>query len=780
MSTVDIRYSLYWKEILAYLSTMTIKFHPFAEQMEKQVDKTKYDILTYKDNPYYQNICGEYSVLDTPMTVLSVETGETVTFDKNLWDKYPQTASLYTYGSEAYKKLCLTYPNQVGLIKGIIYPVEDMEVAYNARDLTIVQHVPSFLRTNEAESLYKAAQDCLDYLSNRWYIYDYGHEDQYYLVFMAQVYLNLFTALIRQRIENQDTAYVHQLHVFDRLEANGLGKYTSILSDAQARWFYRNMQYLKVNRGRKSNLVLLADNLLKNLKVHLVGKKIFQENSDASNECLTVPEFLSEEIIDYSTVNAGTTKNNTLITESEFMNRFMASSVTAMNLIDTSAMETMDRTLSRIYAEGYYPDYSIDNSVEMEKKFAKTTSSIVSTRLLEFQKYTVHTPYLRHLTVFLFDSLMYQFAYGKLLYNVVYLEPATAIPIDLSMRDAIMLLHYSVYKQYGITPSYLPRLCPVDTAFLMNKPSRDQLPTHYYTNDYKYRLDTILSVDDVLNDITWSFSQKFYSSTQFITLLGRQFAAIVKHVRNAYLESHLTHQRAMAFLYEHLVARETLSINSTDIKYSQWIDQNELVGEIVNTIDQSVDSKNVWSDFATNLISALLPIEKSSDMANFAGALYDNTKYYTQMKNLFIDWTSHDLTYLDTDRAVVQYLDLQPVSVTTGGETVDSEREIVNSASDMETYLSESNITKVTDEEGTRPVYVESYQSETDTESVAGLFSCTLNAVDMRIASETVQYDDVDMIDMSFGESCVTVPQDEQVVCNLWTSAVLISASQPE
>ena len=297
-----IRYELYRRELLRYLSSMTIKFHPFAEIVERYVgNNTNYRIDSYRENPYYRNLVGEYSCIDTEMKVWSIECNSEVTFNRDLWKYYPQTASLYTFGSDAYTRLCLKYPKQVGLIKNIVYPVPDIDVAYNAEEFTILRHEPTFLESNEQESLYTATKQCLNYLKERWYIYDYGnHEDQYFLVFMSQLYMNLFTCLLKQRIENQDTSAVHSLHVWERLDANGLSKYESILAPKQARWFYRNLRYLKANRGRKSNLILLADNLLSGLRVNLVGKRIFQQASDPTQECITVPEFLSEKVVDYS------------------------------------------------------------------------------------------------------------------------------------------------------------------------------------------------------------------------------------------------------------------------------------------------------------------------------------------------------------------------------------------------------------------------------------------------------------------------------------------------
>ena len=91
----DVRYALYWQELLAYISTMTIKFNPFAEMMAKRAEAAGHHISSWRDNPYYQNICGYYSVFDTPMEIWSVEYEKYVTFDRDIRTKYPRTATFY-------------------------------------------------------------------------------------------------------------------------------------------------------------------------------------------------------------------------------------------------------------------------------------------------------------------------------------------------------------------------------------------------------------------------------------------------------------------------------------------------------------------------------------------------------------------------------------------------------------------------------------------------------------------------------------------------------------
>lgn len=690
---------------------MTIKFSPFARIMEKRIkNDTKYVISLEKENPYYRNLAGLYGVFDTPMTVLATETGTRVPFDRALWDDYPKTASLYTYGSEAHHRLCLEYPNQTGLIKNIMYPVPDIDEAVDAPELTILRHAPEFLRTNEREDIYQSCKKCLEYIRDRWFIMDYCCEDQYPLVFMSKVYLLLFISIMKQRQVNRDTHAVHHMHVWDRLIANGLGPYESLLTDSQARWFYRNMRYLKENRGRKSNLILLADNLLKNLKVHLVGKRIFQQTQDPLNEVVMVPEFLSEEIVDYSVPipeSLITTTNNGLPVIPE-----LDSTLSADLLVNKGSKEEMDTILYRVHGEGYYPNYSLPDSIDKEVQFGKTVTNTLPTRLLEFQKYTINTQYLRHLTVFLFDSLMYQYSLGNLQYKITFKDDQTSLPVTLTAGDALILMHYLVYKKDDITPVYLPELHPVDSAYKKERLDKKDIPVDFWWMGYKYRLDTLVDVKGILDEIPW-INEKFYDAGDFIRALGYQFDKMVGHLRDVATRPLLIYQWAMWYFYQHILARETVSLKVSNKTYAQWFAQNEVASTLIDAYEELPEKRLRYQNLGQVLLRKILPIEKSNTLLPYAGAIYDNTLFYQQIKQLFTDWTSHDLTYLDTDRTEVTYLNLYPIGIMTSDGSDNSDVQINEIGLDV---VSDEHVVlpiDLRDEDSTKPTLNEVTHTET-------------------------------------------------------------------
>lgn len=650
---MSIQVSLYRQEIYNYVATLSIKFSPFADLVAKYVaENTGHTIHTPAENPYYRNICGLYSFLDEQMYVRSVETQTDVPFNRALWEEYPKTAALYQVGTDEYQRLCDAYPTRTGLIKSIIYPCADVDTALAAPDFTILNHDPSFLRTNEQESMVAAVERLLKYYRERWFIRDFDFEDQYPIAAMTNLYTLLIGTLLAQRVRNLNTDSVHHMHVWDHLAANGLGNYEDILTDVQARFLYRNIRYLKSNRGRKTNLMILADNLLRDLKVSLVGKVIFQQNKDLNRDCTLIPEFLSEEIVSYDP--------NTL------------------NNVDTNRIETMDNILYRIHHEGYYPVYSVPNSVLRETRFGRTQLNEVPTQILELKKYTINTEYLLYLAEFLYDSLLYQTSLGKTQFTLQFKDTNTAVLLKLTASDAIALLHYVLQRRFGEEPTTLPGHAVVRIPYKAVRPTAKELPTHLYFNNHNYIANGVLDTKKILSEIPWS-DEIFYSETDFIRMLGNQFDVLVTHTRDAEASRDMLFQWLYYFYYRHLVVTARLKINLSKYRlYSDWIEYTPGIKTLLTAYERFPQPEVYYDQLANELLRKILPIELSPHLKEYVGAIYDDTPFYNKLKGLFVYLTSHDLEYLDTSREQLTNINMMPISVMTGGGTDTIESEIVD------------------------------------------------------------------------------------------------------
>lgn len=141
-----IQRDLFVSEILNFLRTLTIKNQYFAAQIRLATMNT-YGLATMDDqqNPYYRHLCGEYCLEygDEMMQVKSLDVMNlTIDFTKANLILHPRTAAAYRVPGAKFDTLCSKYPNQVDLIKAIVYPITQYNISLvNITDEEIVQQM---------------------------------------------------------------------------------------------------------------------------------------------------------------------------------------------------------------------------------------------------------------------------------------------------------------------------------------------------------------------------------------------------------------------------------------------------------------------------------------------------------------------------------------------------------------------------------------------------------------------------------------------------------------
>ena len=253
--------SQYKKEIFNFLRTVTIKFEPFAYMMGK--DYMELHGLTNPHapwNPYYINLVGEYVETNTLMTVRSIETEQTVPFNRDLFTKYPRTGKLYKIPNQEYFRLQERYPENTGLIQSIVYPVSSIEEAIAAPNLSLLAYDDSLLEETERYDLILCLKNFLEFVRRRWWVADFGYEDMYATTFWTMLWQMLPIVLLTRRFTNIRTPCVHSYHVWEYLSNKGLGDYRTVLTTKQSMWLYRNLEYVLKNQGKNDTLIKLAKN----------------------------------------------------------------------------------------------------------------------------------------------------------------------------------------------------------------------------------------------------------------------------------------------------------------------------------------------------------------------------------------------------------------------------------------------------------------------------------------------------------------------------------------
>lgn len=625
---MSVEYEIYRKEIVDFLQTVTIKFTLFADIMAKRVEvETGTQIFTDAQNPYYQNMCGLYSILDTPIYVTSIDNGQEVLFDLNLKTNHPKTAALYKIPSIEYDILCQKYPNQIGLIKSVIYPVKDIQTAIDAENLSLLAYDSSLLHSNERESLISALRQTLDYIYNRWYIADYFYEEMYPIAFMGIVWAILPQCLLAQRVLNLRTSFVHPMHIWEYLISRGLKDYRDVLNDRQALFLYRNIEYLLQNKGKKSNLEILAQNLLQELQVSLVGKTILQQTTDKVDDCIHIPEFLSEDVIKFG----------------------------SSEQYEETVAESMSQILYRVNAEGYFPDISAETVQAMELKFGETECNILPTRLLELKKAILNTPYERMLIKFLFDSFVYHLSKGHLTYRIRFTDPNLNLPLDLSVQDALAIFQYAHYKEVGIELIPTPISHFTTSVYKDTKPLLNTLPQNIHFEGTTYKMTSIVDVSKTTNDIY--FDDGPYNSTEeFLNIMSVQFATLVSHTESLRHSGNLLYHRALNKLYKSYLVQDKIEfslIESSD--YNTWIESNDQIKALITGYNDLPNSHLFYRTLCDMIIDKIIPTDNEL-FAKYTSFNQDYTKLYNGLKRLFIQLCSYRLTFLETDRSQVTFI----------------------------------------------------------------------------------------------------------------------------
>lgn len=648
-----IHYEIYRKQILNYLETVTMKFSALAKIRATYIKNTYGHIVDDKHNPYYLNLLGEYSKYNTPMYV-TVETGEQVLFEKSLWDNHPKTARTFSIPSEEYTTLCLQYPTQVGLIKSIIYPVScSIDELLEKRNLTILAHDPTLLHSNERQSVVSDLTQFLDYVHERWLVMDYDFEDQYPLVFMSMLYQLMFGCILTKRIQNLRTDNVHPLHIWEYLSSHGLAEYENVLTNKQAMFLYKNIGYLNANKGKKSTLRILADNLLRDFHIALSTKYIYQQTRDEADNCRCVPEFISEDVVSYSDDP----------------------------LADTG-VEVMDEILRKFKNLDIYPNYSTEDSVAMREKFGTTQINVLPTRIYEFKKYTINTADALYLTEFLIDSLLLHVANKTLNYKVQFKDPNTQIVISLSMQDMMVLFHYCLYCRFdGPRETIIPTLAEVRIPYKLSRPNENELPKIFYFNKFPFFISSIIDDAKLRSELLFD-KGPFRTANEFLQTLLDQFTVQVKHSRETRLSASLRYQRCMREYYRNFVVRGVLDLNLSQYKtYDKWFINVPGVQDLITAYDELPNSQLYYEQLCDILLQAMLPITSIEGFSRYMGDMYDNTDIFFSIKKLFQSRCTYRLEFLDTARTSTTYLMFPSIAVATAHATESTDTRITDLAS---------------------------------------------------------------------------------------------------
>lgn len=264
-------YKIYLEENIELAKSMIIKSEVTARLMNKEVEGLGYSISTDQSQwRYYKHLNGDYFLLDEPMKVISLDTGEMITFNKETLAIHKKTRNVYFNTRSYVSKLKQRYPTQCVLIDGILRPTPP-KVAIDALDMTILHHDPKYVEKQEY-SLIASIEKWMRGFMYRYMMESYLHTND---LFAADIFGKMFVHLpkkimnIRQALVK--TSQTHTFHIRMYLAShNRLDEFMPYFTYEQLRYFYMNIAYLERHTGMQSNFDALIHNLMsvRNLPVY--------------------------------------------------------------------------------------------------------------------------------------------------------------------------------------------------------------------------------------------------------------------------------------------------------------------------------------------------------------------------------------------------------------------------------------------------------------------------------------------------------------------------------
>ena len=633
----------YVLEIINFLRSVTLKYSWVADQMNVNLVKAGYtvdldDPTTWK---YYINLTGEYHASDTVMQVASLDTLEQIPFTKEVLALHPRTTASYAPGTSYYKSLCVEYPAQSELIKSILFPVKSIESAIAAPNLSVLAWGDGFLEDAESSVLIQDLIQFMRVYAERWYFSFLEMEEYFHPTNLGILYAQMAAFLLTKRHHYIRSPYVHSWHISNYLQSKGLDDYSDVLSREKQMFLYQNYDYLKVNSGKQSNLIILIQNLLADMGVSLFGRRVMLESQTGEDACQLTPLFVPD---------------NLLGSESKLVEEVQAETVLEMQ--------------QRLFALGVTTAEDTETVAKLTRTLGDTTKNNYLTKLLEIKPVQVDYRYQGLLDQFIFDTLIKAITTGRYNTTVMVTDPLTGANYWVTTKQALALYDYAVRKAAGQTPVNIPTEYTY-IATLLDTPGTPAAT--FSSGGYTYSTNSCLNTKAFLGYWTWPLTLS--SSAAFSSMLSEYWLLyLVKFQNLEYASSDVTRQALKtclkaAFQYGNT---EKFTLISGFTTYAEWLSGAgiDFQANVFNSYDNASVPTDMYGQFADNVLSSLFTADTVlRSYGNFA--LSDVG--YTRLRKLFVQMSSYTVRFLDTNQSAQDYLYLGSFSYDDLPTTVDDQ-----------------------------------------------------------------------------------------------------------
>lgn len=616
----------YRLQVVNFLQSLSIKYTPISDVYNAMLTAAGYEVtsdpVTWK---YYLNLAGEYHAADTVMTIMSLDTQEQVPFTKATLIAHPLTAAAYRPGQPEYAELCARYPEQVDLIKSIVYPVTDIRAAIAAEELTVLAYGAGILETPEQPIVVQEIQEFLNHVGLRWNMDFLRYEAYYHLTFMGLLWQSLVACVLKTRIKNLHTSAVHSFHIWEYLASNGLGDYRNDLTRRATLFLYRNIKYIIANRGKASTLTLLVNRLLTEQSIGLVGKTIRQQTADSVQTCEWVPELISEAV------------------PTEFA-----------GMVRSRPNEDIATMTYRLYDIGAEVDISGAHVAELSRQLGSTPLNSLPTKLLEIAPVTLDRKYADVLVTFLLDSLVAAVSAGRYQPVIDLSDAVTGVQLRMGPRDALLLYYYAIKRMFGETPVNLPDKYQPKFTYRFDAATVVK-PTTITHNGFTIPLHNLLDVDAFVAGTEFPAGVKT-AGVEYMAALTTQFLALVRQISDSRAATDRLVSRAIATVFDSVTTKTPYALSLSEHRtYVEWFSDSSQnnYASILSAYEGSSNAAALWSSLADAVMTALLPLNET--LLNYSNE-ESTAALYGRLKQLFVQLCSYNVIFLDTPRDVQHWV----------------------------------------------------------------------------------------------------------------------------